>query len=338
MNSSAGKPQVPAYIRAGKYKDVEAVVLESEALQLAVVPGFGAKIASLVHKRTGRECLFQAAGERFRKAAYGARYETGEVTGFDEMFPTITECFCDVEPWAGVKMPDHGEVWSLPWECELSESEVRTSVHGVRFPYALTRTISFARADSVLLRYKVENLSACDLPAMWSAHPLFNMTPGTRLIFPPSARHIINTVPGPALGNYGERFDFPNALTKESRAWDLSRIGPPERKLFFKYFFLDPLEEGFVIIHDPTTRETIALVWPVEQIPYLGMWVNEGGWQDSYHLAPEPCTAPFDRWDIARQWGRLPVIAAFGTREWELRITVDLIENPERVDLDGTIR
>ncbi len=338
MNSGAGNEGATIHVSAGKYKDVDAVGLESEALRLTVVPDFGAKIASLIHKRTGRECLFQAPGERFRKAAYAAPFERGEVTGFDEMFPTITECFCDVEPWTGVMLPDHGEVWSLPWKCRLSDSEVRTSVHGIRFPYVLTRTISFAQSNTILVRYKVENVSACDFPAMWAAHPLFNMTPGTRLIFPPSARHIINTVPGPALGGYGERFDFPNAVTKEGRAWDLSRIGPPERKLYFKYFFLDPLEEGFTIIHDPATRETVALVWPVEKIPYLGVWVNEGGWQDGYHVAPEPCTAPFDRWDIARQWGKLPVIPAFGTHEWELRITVDLIENPRRVDLDGTIR
>ncbi|MBZ5561514.1 MAG: hypothetical protein LAP13_03745 [Acidobacteriia bacterium] len=338
MNSSAGTPETPTHISTGKYKDVDAVIVESEALRLAVVPDSGAKIASLIHKKTGRECLFQAPGERFRRGAYAAPFESAEVTGFDEMFPTITECLCDVEPWAGARMPDHGEVWSLPWKCEITGSEVRASVHGVRFPYVLTRTLSFARPNTVLLRYRTENPSACDFPAMWAAHPLFNMTPGTRIIVPQSARHIMNTEPGPALGGYGGRFDFPNARTEDGREWDLSRIGPRERKLYFKYFFLDALEEGFTILHDPSTRETVALVWAIEQVPYLGMWINEGGWEDWFHVAPEPCTAPFDRWDVARQWGRLPVIPAFGSQEWEMRITVGLIENPQRVDLDGTIR
>ena len=91
------------------------------------------------------------------------------------------------------------------------------------------------------------------------------------------------------------------------------------------------------MVHDPNTRETLGLVWPVQQLPYLGMWVNEGGWNNLYHAAPEPCTAPFDAWDVARQWGKLPVIPAFGSQEWELRITVGLAENPQRVELDGTI-
>ena len=139
-------------IASGKCKDVDAVILESEALRLAIVPEHGAKMASLVHKVTGRECFFQMPGEKFRKGTYAGPYPDGEMSGFDEMFPTITECFCDVEPWAGVKMPDHGEVWSLPWKCEISGLEVRTSVHGVRFPYVLTRTVSFARANTILLR------------------------------------------------------------------------------------------------------------------------------------------------------------------------------------------
>ncbi len=337
MNDARGpKPSVKIF--PGKYKDVDAVILESEALRVAIVPDFGAKVASLIHKQTGRECLFQVVGEHFRKASYAAPYESGEISGFDEMFPTITECFCDIEPWAGTKMPDHGEVWSLPWKCEIRGSEVCTSVHGVRFPYALTRTVSLVKANTILFRYKAENLSACEFPALWSAHPLFNMTPGTRIIVPECARNIINTVPGPALGRYGGRFTFPIAKTADGREWDLSRINPMEGKLYFKYFFLDEFTEGFAIIHDPCTRETVGLVWPVNQIPCLGMWVDERGWNDFYHVAPEPCTGPFDRWDVARQWGKLPVIPPLGSQEWELRITVDLVENPRRVEVDGTIR
>jgi len=119
--------------------------------------------------------------------------------------------------------------------------------------------------------------------------------------------------------------------------WDLSRVNSPETKVYFKYFFLDDLREGFAMLHNPATRETAGLAWPVEQVPYLGMWINECGWENLYHFAPEPCTAPFDRWDIARQWGKLPVIPAFGSQEWELRLTVGLFENPGRVNLDGTI-
>jgi hypothetical protein len=187
------------------------------------------------------------------------------------------------------------------------------------------------------MSYRARNLSAYEFPAMWAAHPLFSVTPGTRIILPESVRNIINTVPGPALGGYGGRFNFPTARTAEGREWDLSRVGPKDGKYYFKYFFLDNLQEGFALIHDPQNREAVGLVWPVEQVPYLGMWVNEGAWAGMYDVAPEPCTAPFDRWDTARQWGKLPVIPPFGSQEWSLRTTVGLVDNPRRVEADGTI-
>ncbi len=335
MNRESG---FPASYREGKYKDVRAVVLESDELRVTIVPDHGAKLASLIHKTTGREHMDQLPGEVFRIASYGAPYESGECSGFDDMFPTITECYCNVEPWNGIKMPDHGEVWSLPWKCEISGSEVRLSVHGVRFPYVLSKTVRLEQENTLLFDYSVQNLSACDFPAMWAAHPLFAVTPGTRIVLPDSARNIMNTVPGEALGEYGTRLDFPIARTATGKKWDLSRVNPREGKYYFKYFFLDELREGFAVLHDPPARETVGLVWPVGQVPYLGMWVNEGAWGGMYHVAPEPCTAPFDRWDIARQWGKLPVIPAFGSLKWWLRITVGLSQNPSRVEPDGTIR
>jgi len=311
--------------------------METELLRVTIAPEFGSKIASLVHKRTGYECLYQLPGKEFRKAGYGAPYGEGEVSGFDEMFPTISECYCDVAPWKGTLMPDHGEVWGIPWKYEVSAGSVRLWVHGVRFPYVLSKQISFAAPNTLLLQYRAENTSAYPFPAMWAAHPLFNTTQGSRIILPKSVHNIMNTVPGPALGEYGASLDYPLARTAEGREWDLSRVGPEQGRLFFKYFSMDKLDAGFAILHDLKSRETVAMSWPVEQVSYLGMWVNEGGWADQYNVAPEPCTAPFDRWDVARLWGRLPVVPAFGYLQWQLRLTVDLASDPCGVDQNGAI-
>lgn len=105
----------------------------------------------------------------------------------------------------------------------------------------------------------------------------------------------MNAVPGPALGAYGDRLSFPVAKTPDRKEWDLSRLGPNDGKNYFKYSCMNDLREGFAIVHDPKSRETTALAWPIDQIPYLGMWVNEGAWQGQFNVAPEPCTAPFDR-------------------------------------------
>ncbi len=325
-------------IREAAYKDVRSLTLESDVLRVTLVPDHGSKMASLLHKTTGFEYLYQLPGDAFLKAAYGEPYERGEASGFDEMFPTITECFCDIYPWQGTPMPDHGEVWSLPWHFEMSKSSVRLWVHGVRFPYMLSKEISFESPKTVLLRYRVENNCALPFPAMWAAHPLFNTAEGSRIILPKCVRNIMNTEPGPALGGYGGRFSYPLAMTPDGKEWDLSRVRAKEGRLYFKYFSLDSLDEGFAILHHPRLRETVAMVWPVEQVPYLGMWINEGSWHDQFNVAPEPCTAPFDRWDVARQWDKLPVVPAFGCLEWELRLTVDLTDDPSGADGNGVIK
>jgi hypothetical protein len=294
-------------------------------------------MACLLHKRTGVEHLYQLPGKTFRKATYGDPFEKGEAAGFDEMFPTITACYCDTHPWAGTWMPDHGEVWSIPWQFEVKERSVRFWVHGVRFPYVLSKEIAFESAHTIHLQYCVENPTPFAFPAMWAAHPLFNANPGSRIILPKSVQNILNTVPGPALGAYGSRLGYPLARTPDGKEWDLSRLGPNEGQYFFKYFCLDDLKDGFAIVHDPKTRETTALAWPVHQLPYLGMWVNEGAWQGQFNVAPEPCTAPFDRWDVARQWGKLPLVPPHGSLQWELRLTVDLADDPQRVLPNGTI-
>jgi hypothetical protein len=76
----------------------------------------------------------------------------------------------------------------------------------------------------------------------------------------------------------------------------------------------------------------------MDQVPRLGMWVNEGAWEDQVNVAPEPCPALFDRWDVARQWGTVPIVSANGRLKWELPLAVDLMDDPRRVEQDGTIR
>ena len=325
-------------IADGEYRGISALILESAVLRAAILPQRGGKMASLIHKLTGTEVLSQPDGEIPGVVSYGKTFETIDSYGFDEMFPTIVQCYCDVEPWQGTALPDHGEVWSLPWRARTDGDRLRLQVHGVRLPYILTKTVSIEPEETVVLHYRVENPSPFDLPALWAAHPLFNIAEGSRLILPASARTIMNTAHGTSLGDYGACFAFPHAEMGGGRVWDLSRIGAGEGRHCFKYYFLDGFEEGFALIHEPKSRMAVGLAWPASLVPYLGVWVNEGAWGGQYNAALEPCTAPFDRWDTARQWGRLPVVPAGGYREWELRLTVGLADDPRGVEPDGRLR
>jgi hypothetical protein len=97
-----------------KYKDKKSIVVENNRLRAEFLPDPGGKMVSLIDKGTGYEFLIQRNNELYRDQSFDGVYVDGECSGFDDMFPTIDVCNYESDPWKGVKMPDHGEVWSLP--------------------------------------------------------------------------------------------------------------------------------------------------------------------------------------------------------------------------------
>ncbi len=87
--------------------------LTSDELSVRV-HSLGARITSLVSRAT------DASGSRSRGAhpwrpPYGARFTDTDHFGWDEMFPSVDACAYPVEPFTGLDVVDHGELWSLRW-------------------------------------------------------------------------------------------------------------------------------------------------------------------------------------------------------------------------------
>ena len=91
-------------------------------------------------------------------------------------------------------------------------------------------------------------------------------------------------------------------------------------------------------LRDLVTGDTVGLSYPVNKLPYLGIWVNEGGYKDQYNIAPEPGTGALDRLDIAKQWNRVSVLKAKSEYSWYLNITLDTVSKVSFIDQDGHIK
>jgi len=308
-------------ITTGLYKDEEAVILENDKLRVSVLPRWGAKLASILYKPLDHELLWQNPGKRYRKTAYGAPYEAGEASGFDEMFPTISRCFYESGPWAGTEMPDHGEVWSIPWVYELADDQLLLSVKGARFPYHLEKKVYLEEAV-VHQQYRVANPAASDFEYIWAAHPLFNTIEGMELIVPQGMHRIVNAVPSRRLGPYGRIYEFPAAELEGGETFDLSKVPKKNSAGYQKYWFLGKVTEGWCILYNPEKRLNIGMAWPRERVPYFGVWVNEGGWAEQYNIAPEPATGAMDRVDFSKMWGMSSVLRAGEVQEWQLSISL----------------
>lgn len=303
------------------YKDVPAVVLENDVLKAAITHEHGARTASIIYKPQQRELLWQNPDPVHARPGYGAGYEEGEFAGFDEMFPTISRCFYETGPWAGTEIPDHGEVWTLPWEYTKAGDGISATftVYGVRFPYRLSKTVRLTGIDGTVFysEYRVENLSRYDLDFIWAAHPLFNTHEGMRIIVPEGMDRIVNAVPGKTLGPYGREMPFPAGTGR-----DLSLV--PERNGvgYQKYYFSGKVREGWCLLYSPDWKLNIALSFPKDIVPYLGVWLNEGGLAGQYNIAPEPATGAMDRVDFSKMWGMSSTLKGGGSVSWFLTLAL----------------
>ena len=188
------------------YKDQKAVTLESEEIEAQFLPGLGGKLASLVHKKSSREFLAQAANDKYRVLEYDGNYVDSECSGFDDMFPTIDICHYEGFPWAGAKLPDHGEVCSLSWDYAIEDDCLYMCTYGVRLPYKLEKWVRFESDDLLNINYKATNPSSFDMDFIWAAHPMINAEAGGEIILPYKSEQDMTCVfsMDESFGKYGD--------------------------------------------------------------------------------------------------------------------------------------
>jgi len=244
---------------------------------------------SLVNRKTNREWLWQS-GKALGNEGYGSSFGSSDESGWDEMFPSINRCEYPAAPWQGTFIPDHGEVWSLHWQAYSSEKELHCQVEGKSFPYTLAKKYSFVSDDTLRIDYTLTNESDSPFSFLWAAHPLFKVHEGMRLQVPDELTEIeVSYSEGGRLGVFQDKHSWPFIQTEQG-CIDLSVIGPADEKTAEKYYFTGKLSNGFASLIDPETGEAAMFRFPVEQVPYLAIWANSGGYGGYSHFAIEPAT------------------------------------------------
>src|SRR5574338_1404879 len=202
------------------WQQLPAITLESPLMQVVIIPELGAKIVSLFDKR--HQCEWLVSPMRpLKKAAYGAIFKDQDMSGWDEMIPTIDACTL-----AGIELPDHGEVWSIPWTVESTQSEARLSVSGVAMSYRLTRSAELVADNFLQLNYTLQNTSEAPLPYLWAAHPQFAASAETRIMLPSEVTQMVNIIVNdPLWGKSGAIHDWPQAEAVDGQIRRLDRVG-----------------------------------------------------------------------------------------------------------------
>jgi len=316
-------------ISEDKYQNLQKVNVENQYIKFSILPEIGGKMISLVYKETSHEFI-SLSGRPFRRPIYGDNYGKYDISGFDECFPAIAECFYPEWPWKGNIIPDHGELWTLPWQCNKENDILTLSVNGVRFPYKITKTFSL-EDKCVRLAYKLQNLSPFDFKYIWAAHSLFAVTPGTIIFLPGKPNIRTDFSKHERFGKHLYETSWPMAKESNGKTVDLSIVKTQNFDHASKVF-TTTLSEGWCGLHDPQTGDFLKFSFPVKEIPFVGMWINEGGWpfddKPSFNVALEPCTGCPDNLATAIQRGEHGLIKGLQTKSWTLDITIGRSKNP----------
>jgi galactose mutarotase-like enzyme len=304
---------------------------ETEQLVVTIVPELGGKAVSLQNRKTGREWLWRS-DKPLGNEGYGTSFAAGDESGWDEMFPAIDAGAYPQAPWQGRAIPDHGEVWSRAWEHQTTSSALTCRIGGVLFPYVLEKTYTFPAADTLRTEYTVANLSGAPFSFLWAAHPLLQVREGMKLHVPNDLKEIeVSYSAVGRLGAFGSKQPWPLAHSSISGGLvDLSTVEPNAGRFAEKYYFTGRLGlgsgsgsgSGYAGISDPATGEALMFYFPADQVPYLAVWANYGGFSGNYHVALEPATGCMDELAHAVRRGEAAVVPGRGVYRWHLDVSV----------------
>ena len=325
-------------VRVDSVGHFKAITLENDRIKAILVPDLGGKMISLASCDHSLEFLLQPPepDRGYRKAAYGNSFEEFDTSGFDECIPTVSECNYPKPNGAKaetITLPDHGEVWSISWEFDISGEKVDLKVHGTRLPYSFCKRISLEGAD-LIVEYEMTNEGTSAFDYLWSAHPLLEVNAGDKILLPPEIDELfVNWSAGDRLGKFGDSCPWPKARTRDGFWDDLSVIKNKSHRTADK-LYTGKLNSGFCGYYREQENMSLAFRFATGEVPYAGLWICQGGWPTSraakhYTVAVEPCSGRPDALDKAIERNSGQRIMPGETKHWTLRMEIrEGIANP----------
>lgn len=279
---------MPTIDTSWAFRPFRAVILENQNLRVAVLPELGGRIWSILYKPQNRELLWHNPRIPPQSAPFGAVFDNVWCGGWEEMFPSPAPCVINGESY-----PDHGEVWSLPWEAVTASDSESVSVllscdariSAVRLQKKITLHAEEPRID---VSYSLHNPTQSDFPFIFTLHPALRVTPGCRIDFPLMTVELDPTYAG-TLSGVDSPFAWPNA-TRNGEAVDLRQVAPHSSGEVY-FFYGTRFHEGWCAVTDPSNRLTWGLKFSPQFFRSCWLFATYGGWRNHHLAILEPSTS-----------------------------------------------
>jgi galactose mutarotase-like enzyme len=323
MHVTSNEPSTP--VKTSSLGQFTVLTMENSKLRVSFIPELGAKMNSLKSRITGREFLLPPA-KPYRPAAYGAEFAEFDTSGFDECFPTVSACFYPDSRLGGQRLPDHGDLWSIPWRYDARGAELFFEAEGRSLPCVFRKSVQLD-GNSVVLKYELENTSDSEFSWLWSAHPLLAAEAGCRVVLPHEVTDLfVNWSRDDRLGEFGDTCGWPIARTNSGADVDLSLLTSSKAGTADKLFtpLLTTGECG--VLYE--SGESLFFRFTPSAVLYVGLWICQGGWptpaNGHFTLALEPCTGRPDSLEVAINSAECRVLGEGTKLNWDLRLEVNL--------------
>jgi galactose mutarotase-like enzyme len=316
----------------------ENVVIEAGICRVTLMPALGGKISSI---RVGSEELLQTPLRPIETRSRTMAFAESDASGWDECLPSVAACVVHTE--AGpAHIPDHGDLWRVAWQVlDVSHDSTTFRANCFSLPLQLTRSAIVAESASgwrLQLLYSLTNMGACRAPWSWSAHPLFSVHPGDRIVLPDDVRSL--KLEGSGSNRFGLNGSdrgavlWPLATSNSGANVDLSVADGEDSGIGDKLFAgaFSPLQQGWGSLERARLGLRLTVRFEPSLTPYLGLWLCYGGWPETPGakqtcVALEPATAPVD--SLAKMNSLSRWLDPGETFTWPMELQIDRVERQE---------
>lgn len=307
-------------IHIGPFYNESAVFLENERLRAVILPQHGGKVASLYLKHRQFELLFQNPKPFYSPARPYDPFYNFEACGFDDAFPTIDACEVRVGD-KKVLYPDHGEIWSTPFDFRVENNRVVMACAGGILPWRYEKILEL-KEDRLHCSYRITNMGETVFPYLWAFHCLVNYRSDMELVFPGGVEQVENVCDSPALGKAGTVYRFPDDETADGSIRSFGRVPPTLPRSAEKFYVRGRVTQGKCGYRYPSEDVTALVEYDAAKLPYLGFWCTAGGFRGDYNCALEPASAYYDSIPTAVNNHAVSVLHPGETISFSIRVTL----------------
>lgn len=301
-------------IKCIKWKNLKGIQMENDRISVVILPGLGGKLASLQYKKTTFEFAAQMKEQQYRIPGSDSEFEKFDASGLDDAFPSIVGG--RVVGKNGEEIyPDHGEIWSSPFEYEIEKECVHLSFKSKRFSYTYEKTLEL-KENQVRLHYHICNEKEEPFPCLWAFHGLMRYEEDMKLWYPGEIDSFENVLFSQELGEAGRHISIWN------EEYDFSKVPGKGLKTMVKYYADKKVKSGFCGYRYPSYGMECALEYDAEKLPYLGTWITAGGYRGDYNCAMEPANGYYDDIRIAEKNNSLYLLEKENPLDFHIKITM----------------